>query len=105
MAVNGAFHLPPGATPWCATIRAVEGRIKYLNNTGTNVNDSTRLATRDTHTEIESGGKRYLPAPCSPNTRNNTMHVPERGHPHSTPTSAAPSAHPLSHAPAKRPLP
>ena len=48
--MNGAFHLAAArgrrAMPPCVT---VEGRIKYLNSTGTSVKDSTRLATSDTH--------------------------------------------------------
>ena len=47
-------------------------RIRYLNSSGTSVNERSRLATSDTITDRDSGENRYLAVPVSRNTGTNT---------------------------------
>ena len=66
-------------------------RIRYLNSTGTSVNESTRLASSDMHTDSDSGEKRYLAVPCSRNTGTKTMQMASVESSVGMPISAAPS--------------
>ena len=54
---------------------AIDERIKYLNITGTSVNESARLAIRETQTDIDSGEKRYLAVPWRRKTGTKTMQM------------------------------
>src|SRR5580698_5456939 len=65
-------------------------RIRYMNSTGTIVNDSTRLASSDTHTDNDRGENRYLAVPCSRNTGTNTMQMHSVARKVGVPTSPAP---------------
>src|ERR1700722_13555758 len=77
MAMNGLGRLAAaaslgGSVEW--STGACE-RIRYMNSTGTIVNDSTRLASSDTHTDSDRGENRYLAVPCSRNTGTNTIQM------------------------------
>src|ERR1700728_4635889 len=65
-------------------------RIRYMNSTGTIVNDSTRLASSDTHTDNDKGENRYLAVPCNRNTGTNTMQMHKVDKNVGTATSLAP---------------
>src|SRR3984885_12164352 len=77
MAMNGLGRLPVaaslgGSVEWST---GTCERIRYMNSTGTIVNDSTRLASSDTHTDSDKGENRYLAVPCSRNTGTNTIQM------------------------------
>src|SRR5579863_3255218 len=50
-------------------------RIRASNNTGTIVNESTRLASNATITETDNGENRYFAVPCNRNTGTNTIQM------------------------------
>src|ERR1700722_1593815 len=66
-------------------------RIKYLNKTGTSVNDSARLARSDTHTDSDKGEKRYFAVPCNRKMGTKTMQMQRVDNIVGTPTSPAPA--------------
>ena len=66
-------------------------RMRYLNSSGTSVNDSSRLATSEMITESESGENRYLAVPVSRNTGTNTTLIDKVARKVGRPTSAVPS--------------
>ncbi len=73
------------AAPMCTTLR-----IRALNNTGTIVNDSTRLASSETITDTDSGENRYFAVPSSRNTGTKTIQMHSVESIVGTPTSPAP---------------
>ena len=50
-------------------------RMRYLNSTGTSVNESTRLAASEMITESDSGENRYLAVPVKRKTGTNTTQI------------------------------
>src|SRR5580704_11240585 len=66
-------------------------RIKYLNKTGTSVNDSAKLARSDTHTDSDKGEKRYFAVPCNRKIGTKTMQMQRVDNIVGTPTSPAPA--------------
>src|ERR1700722_2283997 len=66
-------------------------RIRYLNKTGTSVNDSARLARSDTHTDSDKGEKRYFAVPCNRKMGTKTMQMQRVDNIVGTPTSPAPA--------------
>src|ERR1700721_373931 len=70
---------------------SMEERIRYLNRAGTRVNDSARLASSDTHTDRDSGEKRYFAVPCNRKIGTNTMQMHSVDSIVGTPTSPPPS--------------
>jgi hypothetical protein len=56
---------PTTLWPFLFVCFAIDPRIRYLNSTGTSVNDSARLAISETQTDSDSGEKDISPFPAA----------------------------------------